>query len=308
MTLESGIPIFFVSLSANIMDMRKHIFIIIHILAAILLIGCDYTNKTTDTEIIVSIEPLKYVVGRIVGNDFTIGVLVPTNSSPETYEPTPRQRIAIDNAKMVFATGLMAFEQRVVEKMARPEQISNLSNDIELIAGECSHCNQGHAHGVDPHIWTSPEELRIMARNAYNAIMQHYPDSVKYTAAYQLLDAELEQLSTWCRDKIESSVTQAFVIYHPALTYYARSYNIEQIAIENEGKEPSAKRMAEIIELSRKKGVDCLLYQVEFPRSMVEVIANDMNIEPIEINPLDANPIEFIKDVTLIITGNRNDR
>ena len=288
--------------------MRGHIFFITHILAAILLIGCNNANKTTDTEIIVSIEPLKYVVGRIVGNDFTIGVLVPTNSSPETYEPTPRQRIAINNAKMVFTTGLITFEQRVVEKVAQAEQISNLSNGIELIAGECSHCNHGHTHGVDPHIWTSPDELRIMARNAYNTIMQHYPDSAKYTAAYQLLDAELKQLSAWCRDKIECSATQAFVIYHPALTYYARSYNIEQIAIENEGKEPSAKRMAEIIELSHKKCIECLLYQVEFPRSMVEVIAQDMNIEPIEINPLDENPIEFIKDVTLVITGNSNDR
>lgn len=288
--------------------MRRHIFFITYILTVLLLWGCNNASKAPDAQIIVSIEPLKYIVERIVGDDFSIDVLVPTNSSPETYEPTPRQRIAIDNAEMVFSTGLITFEQRVMEKVAQAEQITDLSNGIELIAGECSHCNHGHAHGVDPHIWTSPEELRIMARNAHSTIMQHYPDSAKYTAAYQQLDAELEQLSAWCRDKIESSATRAFVIYHPALTYYARSYDIEQIAIENQGKEPSAKRMAEIIELSHEKDVECLLYQVEFPRSMVEVIAQDMNIEPQEINPLDANPIQFIKDVTLTITGKNNGR
>lgn len=28
------------------------------------------------------------------------------------------------------------------------------------------------------------------------------------------------------------------MIYHPALTYYARAYGIEQVAIEQDGKEP----------------------------------------------------------------------
>lgn len=286
--------------------MRRVVFIIIHLFMASLFGACNSTTQTSDAQIIVSIEPLKYIIENIVGDDLSIEVLVPANASPETYEPTPRQRIAIDNAQMVFSTGLIAFEQKVIDKITHAEQITNLSNGIELIDGGCTHSNHNHTHGIDPHIWTSPDELRIMARNAHNTIMQHYPDSAKYTTAYQLLDAELEELSAWCRDKIEVSATQAFVIYHPALTYFARNYNIEQIAIENQGKEPSAKRMAEIIELSRKKGVDCLLYQTEFPRSMVEVIAKDMNIEPIEINPLDENPVRFIKHVTNIITENED--
>lgn len=282
--------------------MRKYTFIILTALSFV--IGCSPTTKGADTQIIVSIEPLQYIVENIVGSDFTIETLVPANSSPETYEPTPRQRIAIDKAEIVFTTGLIPFEQKIVEKVARPEQLITLSNGIRLIEGDCGHCKHNHNHGIDPHIWTSPEELRIIARNAHNAIMRNYPDSTKYNEAYQKLDMELSQLSDWCRDKIESSTTQAFVIYHPALTYFARNYNIEQIAIENQGKEPSAKHMAEIIELSRKKDIKYLLYQVEFPRSMVEVIAQDMNIEPIEINPLDRNPVRFIKNVTDIITSN----
>ena len=288
--------------------MKRFICFITYILSTLFIIGCNTSVPRPDAQIIVSIEPLQYIVKSIVGDDFTIEVLVPTNSSPETYEPTPHQRIAIDKAQMIFSTGLIAFELRVIEKIAHAERITSLSDGIELIEGVCTHCNHNHTHHADPHIWTSPNELRTMARNARNAIMHHYPDSAKYDIAYQKLDTELEQLSVWCSEKIKSAATQAFVIYHPALTYYARNYNIEQIAIENQGKEPSAKRMAEIIELSRKRNIQYLLYQTEFPRSTVEVIAQDMNIEPIEINPLDENPVRFIKDVTNIITENKNGR
>jgi zinc transport system substrate-binding protein len=100
----------------------------------------------------------------------------------------------------------------------------------------------------------------------------------------------------------DNSSTRAFVIYHPALTYFARAYSIEQIAVEEDGKEPSARHIATLIDAARTKGVTCLLYQSQFPRSVVDVIARDMGVEPTQINPLEANPLLFIENVTHIIT------
>jgi zinc transport system substrate-binding protein len=285
--------------------MRKQIKLLIA--ATLLLVGCN-NAKPPKADMVVSIEPLKYIVESIVGDDFTIEVLVPSGTSPETYEPTPRQMSEISDAKMIFSTGLIDFECNLLGKIAVPERVINLSEGIVLIKGECSHCGHdhspahGHAHGTDPHIWTSPDELRIMARNAHDAIMQQYPDSAKYHIAYQQLDHKIEALSEHCRTKIATSQTKAFVIYHPALSYYARNYNIEQVAIENQGKEPSAKHIAKIIDLARQNDIHCLLYQAEFPRSVVDVIARDMGVEPTQINPLEANPLLFIENVTHIIT------
>ena len=115
---------------------------------------------------------------------------------------------------------------------------------------------------------------------------------------------ELMQLDKECCEALQTTQTKAFVIYHPALTYYARAYGLEQIAIESEGKEPSAKHIANIIEQAKAKGAKSLLYQKEFPRSVVEVIADDMGLEPTEINPLQENAMEFIKDITKTITTN----
>ena len=280
----------------------SHIFVA---LTTLLLYSCGSANNNDkNIDIVVSIEPLKFLAESIVGNDLAVKVLVPTGSSPETYEPTPKDLTALNNAKIVFSTGVIEFENILLNKLGNKSNIVALDKDIDLIKSECSHHHDGgsHSHGVDPHVWTSPKELRTMARNMHTAIMQHYPDSTKYDNAYLALDSILCNLDTECRTQINSSSKKTFIIYHPALTYYARHYGLTQIAIEKDGKEPSAKYIAQVIESTRQNNITRLLYQIEFPRSVVEVIANDMGVEPIQINPLSANPVQFIKDVTHIIT------
>lgn len=285
--------------------MTKRIYKILSLVAlTTLLIACGGRSERHNADIVVSIQPLKYIIEGITGGDFTIEVIVPNGASPETYEPTPHDIISLQEAEMIFSTGLIEFETTLLAKIGNQEKLIELHHDIELIAGSCSHAHCDHHHGVDPHIWTSPRELRTMARNAHSAIMRHYPDSAHYTTAYRAFDEELMQLDKECCEALQTTQTKAFVIYHPALTYYARAYNLEQIAIESEGKEPSAKHIANIIEQAKAKGAKRLLYQREFPRSVVEVIADDMGLEPTEINPLQENVVEFIRDITETITSN----
>lgn len=275
------------------------------LLVSAIVTGCGRTNsKQTKCDFYVTIAPLKYIVEQITGDDFSIEILVPTGASPETFEPTPKQYIALNEAQMIFSTGLITFETALLNHLEDDSNIVDLSRNISLIEGACSHnhTSGAHQHGIDPHIWTSPHELKTMARNAYNAIIAHYPDSVKYTESYNRLARQIEQLDEECRQRCDSSSARAFIIYHPALTYFSRAYGIEQIAVEDEGKEPSAKHIANIIEQAEAKNVKSLLYQKEYPRSVVEVLAEDTGLTPQEINPLAENPLEFIRQTTRLIT------
>ena len=291
--------------------MTKRIYKILSLVAlTTLLIACGGRSERHNADIVVSIEPLKYIIEGITGGDFTIEVIVPNGASPETYEPTPKQIIALNNSKMIFSTGLIEFENSLLGRLKEQSNIVNLSQGIELIEGTCSHNHtkggqsaHNHSHGIDPHIWTSPRELKAMTENAYNAIAKQYPDSTKYHAAYEALMAELEALDKECEELCNNADTKAFVVYHPALTYFARAYGIEQITVESDGKEPSAKHLASIIEQAKQKGVKCVLYQTQYPRSVVEVLAKDMGIEAVEFDPLAENITENILRITHTITG-----
>ncbi len=274
-------------------------------------VGCG--NRSTysdDNTIYVTIAPIAEIIEGITGEDFPIEVLVPAGASPETFEPTPRQIIALNTSQAIFATGLIDFENSLTSRIESSDKIINLSHNIELMAGSCSHNHNHnhnhnhcqHAHGIDPHIWTSPRSLITMADNAYHAIHQSYPDSIKYEQNYLALRERLQQLDSECAKACEQSVLPCFVIFHPALTYFARDYGIEQIAIEDEGKEPSARRLADIIELARKSGVKRIFFQSQFPQSVVEIIANDIGAEATAIDPLAKNNIENIRRITQLIT------
>ena len=273
-------------------------------ISSLLLVGCAERKIEIENRVVVTIAPLKPIVEGILGDDFEVSVLVPQGASPETFEPTPKQLREVESARFVLSTGLLEFEQELLRRIARKEQIINTSQGIELIAGKCSHAHHKHAHGVDPHIWCSPKSLDKMARNTYNAIIREMPDSVKYKMAFNDLIIRISDLNMEVAKKCftEENKDKAFVIYHPALSYMARDYQLTQIAIENEGKEPSAKHLACIIEQARAKGIKHILYQSEFPASSVEIICKDIDATAVEINPLDENILDNIRHIVTLIT------
>lgn len=286
--------------------MKKLVF---YLLVAATLVSCATRPASDKERMSVSILPLKNIVEEITAGDFDITVLVPSGAGPETFEPTIRQYSDLEDSRLIFSTGLIAFEQRLLSKFDDHEsatgKVVNLSCGIDLMEGSCSHHGeQTHAaHGIDPHIWTSPRALKIMAHNAYEAIHRQYPDSTKYTANHQSLQQRLSELDSLVGAKIATSDVRHFVIYHPAMTYYARDYHIEQVAIEHEGKELSAKRMATLIDWARRNDVRCVMYQIQYPRSAVETITRDIEAQAVEIDPLKEQVIENILHITHIITG-----
>lgn len=270
------------------------------------LCGCGGANRTKrddKSQIFVSIAPLRPLVTAITGEDFDVEILVPTGASPESFELTPRQFISLHDAQMILAIGLIDFERNMLSKVDEG-RVVDLSHGIELIAGSCSHHHHGHhcAHGVDPHVWTSPKALKIMAQNAYKAISTAYPDSMRYRDNYEKLAVRLDSLDSSVRRICDEARVHQFIIYHPALTYLARDYGLEQISIEHEGKEPSAKRLADIIGAAREDGTKRIFYQSTYPRSTVEVIAEDIGAEPVEIDPLHEDIFANIVEMSRLIT------
>jgi zinc transport system substrate-binding protein len=151
----------------------------------------------------------------------------------------------------------------------------------------------------------SPKSLIIMADTAYKSIHEQYPDSLSYSTRYSRLRESLVALDAAVEAKITASPRRNFVIFHPGLTYLARDYGLRQIALEQDGKEPSARQLSEVIDLARAEGINKVLYQNEFPRSMVEVVAAEIGAEAVEIDILGADVPRNILTVTDLIIAEK---
>ena len=77
-----------------------------------------------------------------------------------------------------------------------------------------------------------------------------------------------------------------FLIYHPALSYFARDYGLKQISIEEGGKEPSPAQLKALIETCRKENAHTIFVQQEFDQRNAQLIADELGVHVVSINPL----------------------
>ena len=218
--------------------MKKFCFLL---LIATLLFSCKQggqQNKKNDDKpvITVTIEPLRYFTEAIAGDRFTVVSMVPKGTSPETYDPTPQQLVELARSKAYFRIGYIGFEQTWTDKLtdnAPHLQFIDMSQGVDLIydnthvhhhaANEKEH---QHAIGVEPHIWNSAVNAQIIAGNILSALRNIDKGNEDfYLERYNTLCRKIEHTDSLIRQTLATpGADHAFMISHPALSYFARDY------------------------------------------------------------------------------------
>ena len=264
---------------------------LIYILTLFICCACGHTPQQSEKPVItVTLEPLRYFTVAIAGDCFEVVSMVPKGSSPESYDPTPQQLVNLSKSQAYLRIGYIGFEQAWMKKLEAnypTMKVYDTSKGVELIREE-GHHHGDHYHegGVEPHIWNSTRNASVIADNIYAALCEmdtdHQPeykqrlDSLKQVIART--DADVRTLL--------ANADSTFLIYHPALSYFARDYGLHQISIEEGGKEPSPATLKTLIETCRREGAQVIFVQQEFDQRNAQLIADELGIEIVPINPL----------------------
>lgn len=260
--------------------------------------------------IFVSILPQKYLVERIGGNRVVVTVMVKPGLSPETYEPTPKQMTALGDARLYFQIGI-PFELIWIER------IENLNSKLRIIdccslllAGKSSnhdHHGQITKHDLDAHVWTSPVNAKYLAELIKTALVELDPlSSDFYERNYAVLIAELDKLDSTIRARLAHIKNRYLIVSHPAWGFFADTYNLKQIPIEQNGSEIRAKELTRLIELARAENIHTVYVQRQFNNASAEILAREINADVVELDPLAEDYIENLRRVThAIVQGAR---
>lgn len=262
--------------------------------------GKSSKGKESDQPIItVTLEPQRFITEAIAGDKFKVVSMVPKGSSAETYDPIPEQLVSLGESKAYFRIGYIGFEQNWMERLLdnTPHlQVIDTSKGIDLILNgnqaacqeEGSHEGHAHVHPVEPHVWNSAKNALILASNTYNALCRlDKKNEAYYLIRYDSLCNRINQTDSLIRKILQSpNTSRSFAIYHPALSYYARDYGLNQISIEEGGKEPSPSHLKELVDRCRKEKVKVIFIQPEFDKRNAEIIAKETNTKIVPINPL----------------------
>lgn len=279
----------------------------------------DANQAEGPLQVAVSVPPQAYFVRRIGGPHVQVEVMIPPGYSHVDYPLTPRKMVVLSNADLYVKVGHPGFEfearqvdpflaqrpaVRVVD-MARGMRFLDTASaegnghvDLEPEDGD----HHGHEHGgSDPHVWVAPATVAVAAANIAKGLAAADPAHAgEYRANLRRFLADVQELDREIRARLgtgPAGAGRAFLVYHPTWGYFADQYGLTQIAIESEGREPSAARLIALIERARQEGVTVIFVQEGFPRKSAQVIAEEIGAQVVTADPQRYDWLDNLREV-----------
>ncbi len=251
----------------------------------------------------VTIPPYQYFVDKIAEDKVDVNVMVSNGNNPETYEPYAQQMMELSRSALYLKVGSIGFEQTWMKKLQdNAPDMKVIDTSVGIKPAKTPGGN------IDPHVWMSCSNARIIASNILKALCNLEPkNKAFFEKNYLSLLKIIDKRDSTIREgfKNHPEMVRKFVIYHPILTYFARDYQLEQLAIEEEGREPSASQLKSLIERARKEKIKFCLIQAEFANRNTTTFIKESQTKAMDINPLQGDWNWAMQEAAAAVQGKK---
>ena len=267
-------------------------------------------------DIIVSIVPQKAFVEAVGGNKVSVSVLLPPGASPHSFEMTPLQMKTLAQSKLYIRIGHIAFEQANLDRIRSLNPslvIVDSSKGIRIRQGDNLDCVPGfpvqdshdHDHGYekgDPHTWMSPLLAIHHVRNTTAALIKADPaNRTFYEKNSRSFITRLKETDGQIHRQLTAYKGKTFLIFHPALGYFADAYGVNEISVEIDGKNPTSKQLTYLVSFARKRHIKAILVPRQTGALMARSVADSIGGKVIDVDPMAADYIENLKVISSIL-------
>jgi zinc transport system substrate-binding protein len=266
--------------------------ILLLFLLSIQLSSANITDARDPIKIFVSIPPQKFLVEQIGSNKVLVRTMVKPGSNPETYELTPKQMVALSESQLYFKIGVL-FESVWIDR------IEKLSRNLKIIYC-CDNIisHKTSRHDLDAHIWTSPKNAKYLAALIKQTLVEFDPKNKRiYEKNHAVLIDKLDALDRDIRNQLAQLNNRYLIVSHPSWGYFADTYNLKQLSIEQEGSEISAKELSRLIELAKAENIHTVYTQKQVNNASANILAREISAKIVELDPLAENYIENLRKI-----------
>ena len=282
------------------------------ILLAVFCLHSVYADKSGKINVFVSIMPQKYFAEKVGGDLVNVSVLVPSGTSPENFDPSPKQIVQLGNSDVYFTMGV-PFENIFLDKLKVGKKklaiapcdkdVPKLKNDEHDEHEEHGHEQGHHHHGeFDPHIWTDPELIKIIAQNMADTFSTIDPGNTStYAANLDNFKRELDALQSQLSHELSPYKGRVFYVYHSAYTYFAKRFDLVQKSIETGEKEPTPAKLRELVNQANQDNVKTIFIQPEFPASGAKRVAESIGGKTVSISVLEYDVMSNMRKTAALL-------
>ena len=285
---------------------RGILYFVIMMLCSMMLTSCGTNDKYRQLEegkitVIATLFPQYDFARQIAGEYANVVLLLPPGMESHSYDPSPADIIAIQNADVFLYTGpyMETWAADVTEEIEGDVRIVDLSAHIPLAKEEDieaeyesmheaegngheehRHSHEGHSHLYDPHIWTNPVYAKIMVGDILEALAEADPlhgeiyreNAAQYLAGLEELDRDIRE-AVAAADRKEIFFGGRFAMY-----YFAREYGLRYEAVYDSCSsetEPSVQMVVHVVKEMREKEIPVIYYEEMVEPRIARTIADE---------------------------------
>lgn len=239
--------------------------------------------------IVATFFPVRHFAEQVVGtnaNDAsptaTLVTVVPSNTEPHDFEPTPKNIATIEEADLFLVNG------GEVDAWAEELQRNVQQNGGKVV--NMMECLGGDVNAADPHIWLDPllvqQEVGCIRDVLIALDPEHAQTYQQRTRDY--LD-ELNVLHTEYSGGLETCSLRTIIVSHDAFGYLGRRYEIEVLPIAgiSPESEPSSQDIANLSALANERGIEHIFFETLASPELAETIAEEVGAETLVLNPFE---------------------
>ncbi|WP_096020518.1 metal ABC transporter solute-binding protein, Zn/Mn family [Campylobacter lanienae] len=241
-----------------------------------------------------TILPVEYFIEQIGSNSVEITTIVKANADPHSFEPKVSDMKKLEFSDLFFAVGI-EYEGVWLPKFSKAYpnlKIINTQANAHMPQDHDNH--DGHDHEeFDTHIWLDPIMAKDQAKIIAQALSDEYPQNSQiYSQNLDKFNQEIDKLDSYIKDSLKDLKNRKFMVFHPSWGYFAKRYDLTQIAIESGGKEPKPAALARLIKRAKDENIKVIFTSPGFSKKSAELIAKQTGAKLIEIDPLSKEWLE----------------
>lgn len=239
------------------------------------------TSNSENLKIATSIFPLYDITSNITGNTAEVVQILPSGSSPHTFEPTINESEAVSGSDLLIIVGLglddwaaKIFEENELDFIDLSKSLED-----ERLDGD----------SPNPHYWLSIDNTIKAADIIKEKIIKMDPQNkATYQNNYTAYKNNLEKLKTRSQEKIDKLENKKIITFHNSFSYFAGDFGLEILGViaQFPGKEPTTADLTKIGSLIKKNEIEVLFSEPQLSESIVSALADDYDIEILILDPL----------------------
>lgn len=197
------------------------------------------------------------------------------------YSLSVRQMEVLSRSELVLLSG-GGLEDFMEDALASAKQTVDCSEGVALLEADGhAHDDHGHDHDHDPHIWLSPANAEIMARNICAALVDCYPEheSTMQANLTALLE-RLEALREYGETTLAELDCRELITFHDGFAYLAQAFDLSILAAmeEESGSEASARDLVELIGLVEEHQLPAVFTEVNGSSAAASVLETETGV------------------------------